>query len=73
MTAFGVEVLQTFQSVLHRRRVALGETGLMPIWVGFRRFAGGIEPRDLLRRQIPADGAEIVLELLFITRSDDDA
>ena len=58
---------------LDGRRVAFAETGLMPIGVGFGRFAGRVELGDLLRRQMPADGVEIILELFLVTCADDDA
>ena len=45
----------------------------MPIWVGRGKFAGRIELRDLFAGEIPADGAEVLPELLFVTRADNDA
>ena len=55
-----------------RRRVALGEAALVPVGIGRRRGAGGVEPGDLLRRQVPADGAEVLAQLLLVAGADDD-
>ena len=44
----------------------------MPVRVGFRPVAGGVEATHLLGRQVPADRAEVVGELFRVARSDDD-
>jgi hypothetical protein len=56
----------------HRKGVALGKPGLMPIRVCERHHARVVEPADLIARERPADGAEIVRELRFVARTDDD-
>ena len=44
----------------------------MPVRVGGGQFAGGIELRHLFAGEIPADGAEVLPELLFVARADND-
>jgi len=58
---------------LHGRRIAFRETTLVPIWIGLGRRARSVELFDLIRRQIPANGAEVILELLLVARANDDA
>jgi len=51
----------------------MSELDLMPIRVGRGQFARRIELRYLFAGEIPADGAEVLPELLFVTRADNDA
>src|ERR1700722_16167400 len=44
----------------------------MPIRIGSRNLASCIELRDLLDRQIPAYGTEVLFQLLFIASTNDD-
>src|SRR5262245_23033167 len=55
-----------------RRRIALDEAALMPIWIRQRRRAGGVEPGDLVPRQVPADCTEVLRQLLLIPGADDE-
>src|SRR5579863_7390709 len=55
---------------LHRQRITLREPALVPIRISGRHRARRIELRDLLGRQVPADRAEILAQLLFIARAD---
>src|SRR5215470_9817255 len=55
-----------------RRRIALGEAALMPVGIGQRGRARCVQLRNLFRRQVPADGTEILAQLLLIARADDD-
>ena len=45
---------------------------LVPIWIDGRAIAGFVELRDLLRSQLPAHGEQILPELLFVARADND-
>ena len=58
--AGGVRIPSRAPPSSDRRRVALREAALVPVRVGQRRRAGGVEPGDLLRRQAPADRAEVL-------------
>src|ERR1700755_741712 len=42
------------------RRVTLCEAALVPVRIGQRRRAGSIQSGDLVRRQAPADRAEVL-------------
>ena len=55
-----------------RRRIALDELALVPIRIDGRTVAGFVELRDLLGRQLPADGEQVLAELLFVAGADDD-
>src|SRR6185295_10972374 len=57
----------------YRRRIEFGEPTLMPIWISQRGGAGGIEPGDLVRCQLPANRAQILAQLFFVARTYDDA
>ena len=57
----------------HRCWVTLLEAGLVPIRVRRRARAGGIKPLHLLRCQRPADGAEVLAQLLLVAGADDHA
>lgn len=54
-----------------RGRIALHELPLMPIGVGERALAGGVQLGDLLRRQAPADGSQVLLQLRLVAGADD--
>src|SRR6185503_15987475 len=54
----------------NRRRVEFGETALMPIGIGERRGTGGVEFCNLCRGQLPADGAQILAQLLLVASPD---
>ncbi len=56
---------------LDRRGVQHREAALVPVGVGEIHCAGGVEFGDLLLSQIPADGAEVLFQLLFVARADD--
>ena len=58
--------------LLYRRRIALGKATLVPVGIGRRGGAGGVEPGDLLGGQVPADGAEVLAQLLLVAGADDD-
>ena len=47
-------------ALIDRRRVALGEPPLVPVGIGRRDGAGRVQPGDLLRRQVPADRAQVL-------------
>src|SRR5687768_15611538 len=56
------------------RRVQQGEAVLgavRVVGIGDRAGAGGVEPGDLVGRQGPADGAEIVAQLRLVAGPDD--
>ena len=54
--------------------IAVDELDLAPVRVGLGEFAGRIELRHLFVGEIPADGAEVLPELLFVVaRADNDA
>src|SRR5262245_11731421 len=55
------------------RRIPLRELSLVPVGIRRGRGAGGVQPGDLRRREIPADGAEVLAQLLLVARADDDA
>src|SRR5688572_1742547 len=57
---------------LHGRRIAFGEPALVPVRVWQRHLAGGVEPRHLIARQVPADGAQVLPQLFFVARADDE-
>ncbi len=48
---------------LHRFGVEVGELALMPIGIGERDFAGGVQPGDLRWGERPAHSAEILAKL----------
>lgn len=52
--------------------VAFAELGLVPVGVGERNGAGGVELGYLFGGELPAYGGEVLFELLFGTGSDDD-
>src|ERR1035441_4632968 len=52
-------------------RVAFQELAIVPVGVAQREVAGGVEPGNLLRRETPADGAEVLPQLLLVARADD--
>src|SRR5690242_17085358 len=53
-------------------RVPLGEAPLVPVGIGQWRAAGGVEPGHLLGREVPADGPEVLPQLLLVPGADDD-
>src|SRR5580704_4056292 len=58
---------------LNRGGVAVGESdALVPIGVGGLGGAGGVEFGDLVFGEVPADGAEVLADLLFIASAHDD-
>src|SRR6185369_12830307 len=57
----------------YRAWIALAETGLMPIGISCRAFAGLVQPDNLLRCETPADRAQILAQLLLIARADDES
>lgn len=61
-------------AVLDRDGIATGEVcALVPVGIDGLRGAGGVESRDLVLSEKPADRAEILAELLFVARAHDDA
>ena len=52
--------------------VAVGELALVPVGIGGVSVAGGVEFGDLFFGEIPADGGEVLAELLFVAGADDD-
>ena len=52
--------------------VAFVELDLVPVGVGERDGAGGVELGDLLGGEVPADGGEVGAELLFVAGADDE-
>lgn len=54
------------------KRIPLAEAGLMPVGVNPWRGAGLIQFRDLFGREVPADGAQVVAELVLVARADDE-
>ena len=44
----------------------------MPVRIRRRRRARGVERGDLSRRQVPADGPEILPQLLLVARANDE-
>jgi len=65
-----IDLLPGFSS--DRRRIALGEAALVPVGVGQRHRAGRVQSRDLGGGQAPADGTEIVAQLVLVAGADDD-
>src|SRR5437868_6369290 len=59
-------------SFLHRRRIPFGKIPLVPVRIDGRSRAGLVETGNLLRGKIPSVGAQIVAQLFFVARSDDD-
>src|SRR3984957_9026394 len=59
-------------STLLRSLVELWKAALVPDRIGGLDVARHVELRHLLRRQFPADGADVLKQLLFVTRADDD-
>ena len=57
---------------LRRSLVELWKAALVPDRIGGLDVARHVELRHLLRRQFPADGADVLKQLLFVTRADDD-
>ena len=57
-------------SVLHGFWVSY-ELTLMPVGVGWRHFAGGVQLCYLFWRQIPSYGGQILAELFFVAGADD--
>src|SRR5579863_5885537 len=58
---------------LNRYRVAVGESdALVPVGIGGLCRAGGVEFCHLVFGEVPADGAEVLAELLFVARAHDD-
>ncbi len=55
----------------HRRRIPFLEHCLVPIRIRLRPFARGVELGDLFGRELPADGIEILPQLLFVASADD--
>ena len=51
--------------------VPLHELPLVPVRIDGRHGARGVEAGDLLGRQFPADGAEVLAELVLVARPDD--
>ena len=45
----------------------------MPIGIGLRSSAGGIQAPDLFWREIRPDGVEVLAQLRFVSRAYDDA
>ena len=43
----------------------------MPVGIDERKLAGGVEPGDMLGRQAPADGPQVLHELPCVARADD--
>ena len=54
-------------------RDAFGEAALVPIGVGGNEIAGGVELGDLLGREFPAGGGEILAELAFVAGAENNA
>src|SRR5947208_2509583 len=55
------------------RRIAIaGGLALVPIRIGQRDLAGGIQLADLFGSEIPARGTQILPELLFVASADND-
>ena len=48
------------------------ELGWCRVGIGGRDRAGSVQLRDLLRRQIPPDRAQVLPQLLLVARADDD-
>src|SRR5260221_512810 len=61
-----------FYTYSHRCGIELREAALVPVRISQRRGAGGIEFRNLRRRQVPAERTELLAQLLFVSRTDDD-
>ena len=59
-------------SALRRPFVELRKAALVPDRIGRLDVARRVELRHLLGRQLPADGADVLEQLLLVTRADDD-
>ncbi len=60
------------EGAYHRRRIAVGKgRALVPIGIGQRHLARGVELCDLVLGQGPADRAEIFAQLRLVARADD--
>jgi hypothetical protein len=66
----GVRVQAEPVGVSNGRRVSLGKLPLMPVRIGGRHFAGNIQSLHLICRQTPTDGPQILLQLLFVSGTD---
>src|ERR1700722_7497856 len=59
-------------SALRRLFVEPRKAALVPDGISRLDLARGVELRHLFGRQFPADGADVLEQLLFVTRADDD-
>lgn len=57
---------------LHRQRIPVGKLPLMPVGIDGRHCAGLVQLGHLLRGQIPPHRGQILPQLLFIARADND-
>ncbi len=57
---------------LSRLRISFGETVLMAARISSRTVTGGIQLRDLIGSEVPADGPEICAQLRFLPGTDDE-
>src|SRR4051812_23976657 len=54
-----------------RRRIALGDSCLVPVGINAWRRTRGIKTRQLGGSELPAEGAQILPELFLVPRSND--
>src|ERR1700722_7479260 len=59
-------------SALRRPLVEARKAALVPDRIGRLHVARGVKLRHLLRRQLPTHGADVLEQLLFVARADDD-
>ena len=55
-----------------RQWIPLRELPLMPVGINRRHFAGAVQLSDVIRREIPSRRVQILPQLLFIARANDD-
>ena len=67
----GLEIMPILR--LYRKRISLAELHLVPVWISLRQITGLIQPSNLLFCEFPADGPEVLLQLLFVPGTDHDA
>jgi hypothetical protein len=69
----GAQKVMLRLGLLDGEGIALVELHLVPIGVGERAGAGFVESGYLVFGELPTDGAEVSLQLLFVACADDES